>query len=131
MSTVASVCPARRSTPFSCAYNGLICPGRPKAVSYTHLDVYKRQNLFSSLSWHKPWIHRSQSLHTLISESSGCLRLALPSYRLTAVSYTHLDVYKRQHGGDIFTLAGEISERDGFMAQARFIAGVYGGTMFI
>ena len=32
-------------------------------------------------------------------------------------------------GGDIFTLAGEISGSDGFMAQARFIAGVYGGTI--
>src|SRR5699024_1841167 len=35
------------------------------------------------------WISISvepQSLHTLISESSGCLRLALPSYRLTARS---------------------------------------------
>lgn len=29
-STAASVCPARRSTPLSCAYSGLICPGRPK-----------------------------------------------------------------------------------------------------
>ena len=25
----ASVCPARRNTPLSCAYNGLMCPGRP------------------------------------------------------------------------------------------------------
>lgn len=33
------------------------------------------------------------------------------------------------HGGDIFTLAGELSGSDGFMAQARFIAGVYGGTI--
>ena len=32
-------------------------------------------------------------------------------------------------GGDIFTLAGELSGSDGFMAQARFIAGVYGGTV--
>ena len=33
------------------------------------------------------------------------------------------------HGGDIFTLGGELSGSDGFMAQARFIAGVYGGTV--
>ena len=32
ISIVASVCPARRSTPFSCAYNGLMCPGRPKVA---------------------------------------------------------------------------------------------------
>ncbi len=28
-STAASVCPARCSTPRSCAYSGLMCPGRP------------------------------------------------------------------------------------------------------
>ena len=55
------------------------------AVSYTHLDVYKRQQL------HCPAIHRKQiaihaghffGLHALCWYGS--------------VSYTHLDVYKRQ-----------------------------------
>ena len=31
-SIAASVCPARLSTPLSCARNGLTCPGRPKSV---------------------------------------------------------------------------------------------------
>ena len=53
-----------------------------KPVSYTHLDVYKRQlpcrsNTRSSLQW----LYRISSLSL---------------YSFVAVSYTHLDVYKRQ-----------------------------------
>ena len=44
-----------------------------KAVSYTHLDVYKRQIL-----------NRAKK-HFLMRQ------------RVNAVSYTHLDVYKRQY----------------------------------
>ena len=53
----------------------IICKARfdIKAVSYTHLDVYKRQGLFFYLF-------------------AASLAMA---YR-KAVSYTHLDVYKRQ-----------------------------------
>ena len=46
------------------------------AVSYTHLDVYKRQPRANPLP-----------LHTTPT---------IPSGWNTAVSYTHLDVYKRQ-----------------------------------
>ena len=54
-----------------------ICPsGSPTAVSYTHLDVYKRQPL-------------SQQTPT-ISWANALLITTAP------VSYTHLDVYKRQ-----------------------------------
>ena len=45
------------------------------AVSYTHLDVYKRQRLSSQ--------HKKQYQLALLT-------------RLDPVSYTHLDVYKRQ-----------------------------------
>ena len=48
------------------------------AVSYTHLDVYKRQ----------PSAYLAQrSLKLLISDEGSSF----------PVSYTHLDVYKRQH----------------------------------
>ena len=46
------------------------------AVSYTHLDVYKRQQLS-----HLTWLNEEQNVILL----GKC-----------AVSYTHLDVYKRQ-----------------------------------
>ena len=46
------------------------------AVSYTHLDVYKRQ------------VSDLEQLRQLLLHFDGC--------PLKAVSYTHLDVYKRQ-----------------------------------
>ena len=49
------------------------------AVSYTHLDVYKRQGLVCMR------VHRGQKFSTFPIER--CLE---------SVSYTHLDVYKRQ-----------------------------------
>ena len=56
----------------------IICIG---PVSYTHLDVYKRQSLFLFIS--------NLVLARLLSpDDFGCI--AMP------VSYTHLDVYKRQ-----------------------------------
>ena len=52
--------------------------GTQKPVSYTHLDVYKRQ----------PFIPLTQYISHCVS--CGQTR------PLMAVSYTHLDVYKRQ-----------------------------------
>ena len=49
--------------------------GGAMSVSYTHLDVYKRQELMSGI------------------KQFECIRIFLNSY---TVSYTHLDVYKRQ-----------------------------------
>ena len=60
-----------------------VMPGAPKrrAVSYTHLDVYKRQAWYS------------------MRPKSICLKSMLLIVLLyMAVSYTHLDVYKRQEG---------------------------------
>ena len=49
------------------------------AVSYTHLDVYKRQVQFTSYA-------------VYVGEATA----AVHSERCMSVSYTHLDVYKRQ-----------------------------------
>ena len=58
-------------------------------VSYTHLDVYKRQTP-----------HRSMMICGILASRSGMAAMR-PSARfmmrfIPAVSYTHLDVYKRQ-----------------------------------
>ena len=49
------------------------------AVSYTHLDVYKRQSIEST---------ETESETTTVSDED--------KLETEAVSYTHLDVYKRQ-----------------------------------
>ena len=75
-----------------------------RAVSYTHLDVYKRQPLQVAptgigevlLDWYDynarilPWRSEPTPYHVWISE------IMLQQTRVEAVSYTHLDVYKRQ-----------------------------------
>ena len=65
-------------------------PRTPPAVSYTHLDVYKRQE-------HLHMKTRTQQIEELQKEWTqprweGITR----PYSAEAVSYTHLDVYKRQ-----------------------------------
>ena len=55
-------------------------------VSYTHLDVYKRQE-FPHLLNH---LAVNKRLHALRGQRTGSFAA------LIAVSYTHLDVYKRQ-----------------------------------
>ena len=83
--------------------------GRPyrrriKAVSYTHLDVYKRQGLFTescqiavrSDNDIKSVTDLNGKTVSIGEEEAGTAhnsRQILTSY---AVSYTHLDVYKRQ-----------------------------------
>ena len=56
------------------------------AVSYTHLDVYKRQQV--------------NFLSHFLVQSATCqpitIVIHLPLGYVTSVSYTHLDVYKRQ-----------------------------------
>ena len=58
---------------------------------------------------------------------SPCREERTPSFHVNTRKGVWHD-FGTGHGGDIFTLAGELSGSDGFMAQARFIAGVYGGT---
>ena len=85
-----------------------------RAVSYTHLDVYKRQYprsickrdeinelfLLSEIQEPERAISSLQKLARIIKEynSDHCLDYA----QIQAVSYTHLDVYKRQSYHPIF-----------------------------
>ena len=76
------------------AYVGRVSPG---TVSYTHLDVYKRQAQLDeiSLSSRWAWIYTiSEQEEDLLSQIQG-IKFDTP---ITPVSYTHLDVYKRQAG---------------------------------
>lgn len=59
---------------------------------------------------------------------SPCREERTPSFHVNTRKGVWHD-FGTGHGGDIFTLAGELSGSDGFMTQARFIAGVYGGTI--
>ena len=59
------------------------CP--PSPVSYTHLDVYKRQREF-----------RPRERREFGGERRTRLGESYPESKRRAVSYTHLDVYKRQ-----------------------------------
>ncbi|WP_459448204.1 hypothetical protein [Erwinia amylovora] len=55
-----------------------------KPVSYTHLDVYKRQGL------------RLPPAMADGSDDKRCQFCSVPIFSHKPVSYTHLDVYKRQ-----------------------------------
>ena len=63
----------------------------PLPVSYTHLDVYKRQGV--------ALVMENQQLKGIITD--GDVRRALTANGADTVSYTHLDVYKRQHCGTV------------------------------
>ena len=52
-------------------------------VSYTHLDVYKRQKL-------------DKAAMLICSKALGHNRISVVADNYIPVSYTHLDVYKRQ-----------------------------------
>ena len=64
---------------------GKIGIARREAVSYTHLDVYKRQGLGTG-----------QGVPRLNADKAHWLCRSRPDEGVGAVSYTHLDVYKRQ-----------------------------------
>ena len=65
---------------------------RHNAVSYTHLDVYKRQplNALRKKGVKFEWTPQHQTAFEKLKESI----ISPPG--ITTVSYTHLDVYKRQ-----------------------------------
>ena len=60
-------------------------------VSYTHLDVYKRQG--------------QDRGKTGSEEAAGACEESCPNTWPLPVSYTHLDVYKRQDILHLFSLA--------------------------
>ena len=90
-------------------------PKDPNAVSYTHLDVYKRQDYFSAKA--QPYLtnlidkyadagvklnalysdemHIQQDWNYFGHHDNGEFTLRYMTDNM-AVSYTHLDVYKRQ-----------------------------------
>ena len=66
-------------------------------VSYTHLDVYKRQmNTLSAILWN-PDIEIFSIFGISIRYYSVLFVTGLSLAYWVTVSYTHLDVYKRQH----------------------------------
>ena len=79
--------------------------GQP-SVSYTHLDVYKRQVLDVGQGESVALYSNGQAVLVDCGSANSYIDAgavaadqlsAMGLHRLKAVSYTHLDVYKRQH----------------------------------
>ena len=68
---------------------------RSETVSYTHLDVYKRQAI-SLIVMLVAAIIVPFGLEGLAVNAGLATRANLSELQVKAVSYTHLDVYKRQ-----------------------------------
>ena len=69
------------------------------AVSYTHLDVYKRQAYASNLPDESyADVEGSYASNEIAINWSAALVALVSSLDALTVSYTHLDVYKRQVG---------------------------------
>ena len=89
----------------------------PTAVSYTHLDVYKRP--VSSELWSSPrpistrLLNGSLHLHIVpinLVVFKGSYLFETMGY-LISVSYTHLDVYKRQGASVLFKIVDGAQHR--------------------
>ena len=65
-----------------------------KAVSYTHLDVYKRQ--VEALSDQLQRLSTEEISVNIIHKGVGQITESDVLLAAASVSYTHLDVYKRQ-----------------------------------
>ena len=61
------------------------------AVSYTHLDVYKRQVKYTA--------NEGLFMHIWINLLDNAIKFSPSKGTMTTVSDTHLDVYKRQPFG--------------------------------
>ena len=67
------------------------------SVSYTHLDVYKRQELYVKNG--AELILNEGNTLVFYDKFDDVINTSTTKYpdRPASVSYTHLDVYKRQH----------------------------------
>ena len=82
-------------------FHGYATSATSTPVSYTHLDVYKRQGIDGSTARHKSTQQYYRDTQKLVDS------LKAEVVDLQAVSYTHLDVYKRQ--GYTFAIASKPS----------------------
>ena len=72
-------------------------PPTSTPVSYTHLDVYKRQTLDLRIGYNVDRMDFFSFVRDVASNPlPGLIHLRLPCVLSYPVSYTHLDVYKRQ-----------------------------------
>ena len=80
-------------------------PAATEAVSYTHLDVYKRQAL--------AWQSRAERCLVLLDARMGEVYCAnyWRQNGSVPVSYTHLDVYKRQPHNRVLAIDQRVVER--------------------
>ena len=70
---------------------------RETPVSYTHLDVYKRQGMFGLKEVQDDLVKELQKLVDEEGLKLACLLVTdIVTHDSMPVSYTHLDVYKRQ-----------------------------------
>ena len=65
------------------------------SVSYTHLDVYKRQ-VIVRIVCHRRLVRRLERFAQVLAEVHGKVGEVFQHNDVISVSYTHLDVYKRQ-----------------------------------
>ena len=74
----------------------------PTSVSYTHLDVYKRQGAYLRIAvkplhpCRRPCIQLAALYAVVEVHADDTAAVELKAHALITVSYTHLDVYKRQ-----------------------------------
>ena len=69
------------------------------AVSYTHLDVYKRQGTFLGAAYE---LYKITGEESYLKDARKAANFAISNSSMIAVSYTHLDYYcgaaKQCHG---------------------------------
>ena len=79
-------------------------------VSYTHLDVYKRQAQLVAENIAQQLENRISFRRAMKSCMSRTMKSGALGVKTSAVSYTHLDVYKRQ-GADRCNYIATVASR--------------------
>ena len=86
----------------TCSDDSPVTPDTPDTVSYTHLDVYKRPPLYvvdgMPVGDNINFLNSNDiaSMEVLKDASAAAIYGTRASNGVISVSYTHLDVYKRQ-----------------------------------